>query len=127
MSPSAVTDTRPRNVTLRIAPFVLIVFCTFLTIGMPLGALPSRVHHTLAFDNVTVGIVIGIQSLVTLVTRQFAGTLCDRSGAKFAVLVGGGVSIAGGAIYLLSTLPLLGAYASLGVLLLGRIFYGVAG
>jgi MFS family permease len=126
MSPSAVTATRPRNVTLRIAPFVLIVFCTFLTIGMPLGALPSRVHHTLAFDNVTVGIVIGIQSLVTLVTRQFAGTLCDRSGAKFAVLVGGGVSIAGGAIYLLSTLPLLGAYASLGVLLLGRIFYGVA-
>jgi MFS family permease len=125
MSPSAAAAL-PRNVTLRIAPFVLIIFCAYLTVGMPLGALPLRVHGALAFDNVTVGIVVGIQSLVTLVTRQFAGSLCDRNGAKFVVLIGGGVSIAGGAIYLLSASALLGVYASLGVLLVGRVVHGVA-
>jgi MFS family permease len=126
MGPPAATAASPRNVTSRIARFVLIIFCAYLTIGMPLGALPLRVHDSLAFDNLTVGVVVGIQSIVTLVTRQFAGSLCDRKGAKFAVLIGGGVSIAGGAIYLLSTLPWLGAYASLGVLLVGRAVFGLA-
>jgi MFS family permease len=126
MSPSAVAAMPSRSVTLRIAPFVLIIFCVFLTIGMPLGALPLRVRDTLALDNVTVGIVVGIQSLVTLATRQFAGSLCDRRGARFAVLIGGAVSIAAGAIYLLSTVPLLGADTSLGVLLIGRVFHGLA-
>jgi MFS family permease len=124
MSLSAAAIAAPRNVLLRIAPFVLIIFFAYLTVGMPLAALPLRVHDGLAFGDLTVGIAAGVQSLVTLATRQFAGTLCDRTGAKFATLLGGGVAVVSGAIYLASTAPL-GAAGSLAVLLLGRAVSGV--
>ena len=126
MSQPATTATPTRSVMLRIAPFVVIIFCAYLTVGMPLAAIPLQVHDALGFDNLTVGCVIGIQSLVTVATRQFAGTLCDRRGAKFGVLLGGGAAIAASAIYLASAAPALGAYGSLGVLLTARLMSGLA-
>ena len=107
----------PNSVLVRIAPFVLVIFCTYLTVGMPLAAIPLQVHDILGFDNLTVGITVGIQSLMTLLTRQFAGSLCDRKGAKYGVLLGGGVAIVAGGVSFLSTSSALGVYASLGVLL----------
>jgi MFS family permease len=126
MDPSATPAIAARGAVLRIAPFALIIFCVYLTIGMPLAAIPLQVHDVLHFDNLTVGIAIGLQSLVTLATRQFAGSLCDRRGAKFGVLLGGGTAIAASAIYLASTSPALGAGASLGVLLAARVVSGLA-
>lgn len=126
MGKTAVATAPAQPVLLRIAPFVFIVFCTYLTIGMPLAAIPLFVHDVLGFDNLTVGITIGLQSLVTLVTRQFAGTLCDRRGPKHGVLLGGVVAIAAGGISLLSALPALGAYGSLGMLLASRLVLGFA-
>ncbi|HXX04910.1 MAG TPA: MFS transporter [Xanthobacteraceae bacterium] len=116
----------PQRALLRIAPFALIIFCVYLTIGMPLAAIPLQVHDVLGFDNLTVGITIGVQSLVTLVTRQSAGSLCDRRGAKFGVLLGGAAAIAASAIYTASALPTLGAYESLGVLVAARAISGLA-
>ena len=85
MSSPATTAAPARNALMGIAPFTLIIFLVYLTIGMPLAALPLQVHDVLGFDTVTVGITIGLQSLVTILTRQFAGTLCDRRGAKFGM------------------------------------------
>jgi MFS family permease len=126
MSQPAMTATPTHNVMLRIAPFVAIIFCAYLTVGMPLAAIPLQVHDALGFDNLTVGCAIGIQSLVTVATRQFAGTLCDRRGAKFGVLLGGTAAIAASATYLASAMPALGAYGSLGVLLTARLMSGLA-
>jgi MFS family permease len=98
MSPSATTVKPRRGVLLRITPFVLVIFFAYLTVGMPLAAIPLQVHDVLGFDNLTVGIVVGMQSLATVLTRQFAGTLCDRRGAKFAMLLGAGGCILAGLV-----------------------------
>ena len=103
MNPPAIAVPPTRNVLLRIAPFTLIIFCSYLPIGMPLAALPLQIHDALGFGTLIVGITIGLQSLVTLVTRPLAGGLCDSRGAKFSVLLGGATSIAASAIYLVST------------------------
>jgi MFS family permease len=126
MSP-LVTKAKPqRGVLLGIAPFVLVVFFVYLMVGIPLAAIPLQVHDVLRFDNLTVGIAIGTQSLATVMTRQFAGTLCDHRGAKFAMLLGGGGSILAGAVYLLATLPAPNPSASLALLLAARLISGLA-
>jgi MFS family permease len=126
MSP-LVTKAKPqRGVLLGIAPFVLVVFFVYLTVGIPLAAIPLQVHDVLRFDNLTVGIAIGTQSLATVVTRQFAGTLCDHRGAKFAMLLGGGGAILAGAVYLLATLPAPNPSVSLALLLAARLISGLA-
>lgn len=119
-------DTAPAgNVLLRIAPFVVIIFCIYLTVGIPLAALPLQVHGALGFGNLVVGTVIGSQSLVTLATRQWAGVLSDRRGPKFAVAWGAGAAMAGGAVCLLSAAPSLAHAVSLCVLLGGRAALGI--
>jgi MFS family permease len=125
MSLSAASAAPRHSVVLRLAPFVFIIFAIYLTVGMPLAALPLHVHDQLGFDNLTVGITIGVQSLMTLLTRQFAGSLSDRRGPKTAVMLGGVVSLIAGAIYLLSTLPSLVPQASLGIIFAGRAGLGI--
>ena len=126
MDASATTAPPERGVLLRIAPFTLIIFLVYLTVGMPLAALPLQVHDVLGFGNLTVGITIGLQSLVTILTRQFAGGLCDRRGAKFGVILGGGVSVLASAIYLASTATPFGPMTSLALLLAARVISGLA-
>ena len=91
MSEAASATVAQNRVVFRILPFALIIVCGYLPVGIPLAALPLQVHHELGFGALMVGIVIGVQSLVTLFTRPLAGILCDRAGAKVAVLIGGGV------------------------------------
>jgi hypothetical protein len=81
MTSSATPALSARSVLLGIAPFAVVIFCGYLPIGMPLAALPLQVHDALGFGTVPVGVAIGLQSLVTLVTRPMAGYLCDRCGA----------------------------------------------
>jgi MFS family permease len=114
------------RVVLRISPFIFIIFCAYLTIGLPLAALPLQIHDILGWNTFVVGIVIGIQPLATLVTRPIAGTLCDRRGARFVVRSGGIISTVGGAIYLLAVSLPVGAYATLSILVVGRVVSGLA-
>jgi MFS family permease len=126
MSLSATSLAPRHNVVLRIAPFMFIIFAIYLTVGMPLAALPLRVHDELGFNALTVGVTLSIQPLLTLLTRQFAGGLSDSRGPKFVVVLGGAVSVIAGAIYLSSTLPSLVPQASLGILFAGRAGFGIA-
>jgi hypothetical protein len=50
MSPSATMAKPQRGVLLRITPFVLVIFFAYLTVGMPLAAIPLQVHDVLGFD-----------------------------------------------------------------------------
>src|SRR5450830_1125822 len=106
-------------------PLVVIVFSSFLCIGIPLPALSLHVGGELGFSALAVGCVIGIQSLSTILSRRFSGAYCDRHGAKRAVTVGLPMASTAGVLYFLSTL-IGNADASLAVLLLGRLLMGPA-
>src|ERR1700683_3361372 len=126
MDEAASTSVAQSRVVLRILPFALIIVCGYLPVGIPLAALPLQVHNDLGFGTLAVGIVVGVQSLVTLFTRPLAGVLCDRAGAKVAVLIGAGVSIVASAIYFISTAPTLAGSGALALLLGARVVSGLA-
>ncbi|UOE47234.1 hypothetical protein MTO98_22780 [Mucilaginibacter sp. SMC90] len=57
------------------------IFLEFLIMGISLGVLPNYVHGSLGFNNLAVGVVIGLQYAATLCTRHFAGKMADSKGA----------------------------------------------
>lgn len=124
MNPPSLTSSEPSPAR-RLLPLAAIVLFGFLAVGLPLAALPLYLHGVLGFDTVTVGWVVGIQSLATVLTRQFAGNYCDRHGSKASALVGLPLAATAGLIYLVSTFIPAGQ-ASLGVLVVGRLLMGLA-
>lgn len=61
---------------------IIAVFAIYLTIGMLLGCLPGYIEESLKGSPLIVGIVIGLQSLATLVFRAYSGKMTDTKGAK---------------------------------------------
>ena len=106
-------------------PLAFIIFLGFSTIGIPLPALPLEVTQSLGFGAITVGWVIGTQSLVTVVSRQLAGRIADSRGPKLAVLIGLPLATITGCFYLASTLAA-DANVSLTLLLIGRVLLGLS-
>ena len=80
---------------------VLTVFLGFLAVSVPLAALALEVRDHLGFGSATVGWVVGLQSLATLLTRHQAGTLSDQRGPRAAVQLGLPLAAASGLIYVL--------------------------
>ena len=107
-----------------LAPLCLMVFLEFLAMGLPLPVLPVHVHGTLGFGSLVVGLVIGAQSVATLLTRHLAGTRADRDGPRRATLLGLVLSGIAGAVYAVSVAVPHPA-ASLAVLLAGRVLLGL--
>ncbi|MGE0399639.1 MAG: MFS transporter [Kofleriaceae bacterium] len=104
-------------------PICLMVFLEFLSMGLPLPVLPGHVHGALGFGTFVVGLAIGAQSWVTLVTRHAAGTRSDEQGPRRAAVLGLAVSVlAGGIAAASSAVP--DSTASLVVLLVGRGLLG---
>lgn len=105
-------------------PFALIVFLGYATIGLPLAALPVHVHESLGQGPLAVALAVALQPAVTLLTRPWAGSLCDRLGGKAAVLVGVLGAALSGLLYAGVGLP---ADPRLGfaLLLLGRAAAGL--
>ncbi len=125
MTPPDISSAAEPSPAKRLLPLAAIVLFGFLAVGLPLAALPLYLHGVLGFDTVTVGWVVGIQSLATVLTRQFAGNYCDRHGSKASALVGLPLAATAGLIYLISTfIP--AAQVSLGVLVVGRLLMGLA-
>ncbi|PKA11834.1 MFS transporter [Leptospira meyeri] len=100
----------------------LIVLLGFFSVGIPIATLPALIKGTLGLSDVWLGIILGTQSLVTLVSRHHSGSLSDLKGPKVAVLRGlffGVISgIVGlGVVYFQGVLGLV-------FLLVGRIILG---
>lgn len=121
--PAAPSAPAAASALVRLSPFVFIVFFGFLAIGLPLTALPLHAHGALGLGAVMVGVVIGLQSVATLLTRRHAGVLSDMRGPKRAVLRGLAISALAGLCYGLSTVVPTGV--GLAVLLLGRVALGL--
>lgn len=111
--------------TLRVLPYALTVFLGYLSVGIPLPVLPVEVHNHLGFGTVTAGIVVGLQAIAAILTRQAAGQLSDRRGAKTAALGGAALCAFAGLFYLAASRVGLGPIANLALLLLGRIILGI--
>lgn len=119
--------------------FLCFTFASYFSVGVPVAVLPTYVHRHLGMSAAMAGTVIGLQSLATLLSRPWAGVICDRLGAKVSVLWGmaacasSGVLMAGAAaaehrpgigflLVVASRLPL-GMAVSLGST--GAILWGV--
>ncbi|MCD9615713.1 MFS transporter [Chryseobacterium gleum] len=107
------------------APIIISVFGVYLTIGIALGVLPRFVQSSLGFDSIMVGLVIGLQSLSTLLTRAYSGKITDTKGAKKSKMSGVILAVIAGIIYVLAVLFQAHPLLALVFLLLARIIHGV--
>ena len=114
------------SVTLQILSIVFYTFIAFICIGLPIAVLPGYVHDQLGFSAVVAGLTIASQYLATLLSRPSAGRLVDSLGTKPAIVYGLiGIAISGVLTSLAVALqgwPLL----SLCILIVGRVFLGIA-
>ena len=115
-----------QSVTLQILSIVVYTFIAFICIGLPIAVLPGYVHDHLGFSAVVAGLTIASQYLATLLSRPSAGRLVDSVGTKPAIVYGLiGIAVSGvltSLAVMLEGWPLF----SLGLLLVGRVFLGVA-
>ncbi|PSM31566.1 MFS transporter [Haliangium sp. UPWRP_2] len=107
-----------------LTPLCLMVFTEFLAMGLPLPVLPIRVHEALGFGSFFVGLALGAQSWITLLSRHTAGTRSDQRGPRHAMMWGLALSALAGLISALSTAVLQPSWSLL-VLLLGRGLLGL--
>jgi MFS family permease len=118
---------RNTTISLNKCLFVIftIIFCEFLIMGIALGALPRFVHEILGYNNIIVGVVIGLQYAATLLTRHLAGRSADSKGGKTTVSTGLVLSALSGIFCLLSIWLNSHALISLMTLCVGRVLLGV--
>lgn len=117
-------DSPPGRALLHLMPFVLVIFLGYAAIGLPLAALPIYVHQDLDYGTVVVGLVVALQSVATLLTRAFAGHLCDSRGGRTPVLLGALCCAASGLLYL-GGFWVGSAAGSLALVLVGRVLAGL--
>jgi len=106
-------------------PIIISVFGVYLTIGIALGVLPRFVQNSLGFDSIIVGLVIGLQSLSTLLTRAYSGKITDTKGAKKSKMSGVILAVIAGIVYVLAVVFQAHPLLALIFLLIARIIHGV--
>ncbi len=106
----------PHEFSGRFWAVVASTFLGFIGMGAVLPALAPHVRRDLGGTDQTVGFVIGIFSLVALISRFVSGPIADRRGRKVAFITGLSSCALAGVVYFLP-LGIQGAY-------LGRILQG---
>ena len=114
------------TITLQIVSIVFYTFIAFLCIGLPIAVLPGYIHDQLGFSALIAGLAIASQYLATLLSRPFAGRATDNLGSKRAIVFGLSGIVISGALTLLATLLQSFPVASLTILIIARVFLGVA-
>ncbi|WP_341832314.1 MFS transporter [Sphingobacterium thalpophilum] len=109
-----------------IIPIIVSVFGVYLTIGIALGLLPKFVEEKLGYDSFIVGLVIGLQSLATLLTRAYSGKITDTKGAKKSKMSGAILAVLAGSAYVLAVFFQFSSGTALALLLFARVMHGIA-
>ncbi|OXI28978.1 arabinose transporter [Burkholderia sp. AU16741] len=117
-------DTAPVLLSRPATGIIAALFCGYLAVGLPLPVIPLFVHGHLGFNNVVVGLVIGIQFLATVLTRGYSGRVVDHQGGKRSALQGAVISALAGGLYLVASVPGLSSTTSLGIVVAGRLMAG---
>jgi MFS family permease len=107
-------------------PLCVMVFCSYMTIGLSLGVLPGFLHNTLHCNDLVVGLLIGIQSLATLLTRHQAGHITDTKGVKVSVAYGTVTIIAASLFYMVAVLLSSSLITSVIAIIIARMLSGAA-
>jgi len=105
---------------------ILSVFAIYLTIGMLLGCLPNYIERHLGGSSLLVGIVIGLQSLATLVFRAKSGKLTDVVGAKHSFHKGLLLVILSAVIYLSASILSQNILMAILLICMARVLHGIA-
>lgn len=92
------------DVTRRILAVVVFNFIAYLAVGLPIAVVPGFVHDNLGYSAVLAGLAVSIQYLATLMSRPWAGTLCDTQGPKRSVLTGLALCTGSGVLTLVAAL-----------------------
>jgi MFS family permease len=124
--PTYAIDGGPAQTQLERPAFGIIaaLFCGYLAVGLPLPVLPLFIHDRLGYDDLVVGLVIGVQFLATVLTRGYAGRTTDQRGGRRSALQGAFGCAAAGLLYMVAAMPALAPELSLAVLVLARLFAG---
>lgn len=109
-----------------LTPIVVTVLGIYITIGVSLGILPGLVKQELGFNNLTVGLIIGLQAFATLLTRAYAGKTTDVLGSKISAHRGILLVLLAGLFYILASAFKAYALLSLCLLIVSRIVHGIA-
>lgn len=126
---------RPQGMLRRLFPLNVLIFAGFMTISLPLPVLPLYASSTMASGPATIGFLIGLQSIVTVLTRPYAGRFADTNGARQTTILGLWICAGSGILYLIGALAprgllfLLAGRATLGLgeslILTGAITWGI--
>jgi len=117
-------EAEPAHLSRPAPGIIATLFCGYLAVGLPLAVIPLFVHDKLGFNNLVVGLTIGVQFLATVLTRGYAGRLTDRYGGKRSALQGAAVCSLGGLFYLIAATPGLSPAESLAIVVAGRLAVG---
>lgn len=115
-----------REVNKKILGYVSLTFLGYFTIGLSLATLPIFIHQILGFNTIIAGLVISVQYIATFLLRGYAGKIVDTKGPKVSVLRSMLIFALSGIlllfVFLFRSQPLI----SLGLLLITRLFTGIA-
>lgn len=93
-------ETVAKGFGLRFWTVIAATFLGFVGVGAILPQLGPHVKHTLGASDFAVGVIIGVFSVVALLSRFVSGRVTDRKGRKYALLCGLALcSASGGAYY----------------------------
>jgi MFS family permease len=120
------SDTSAASVPMtRLYVLAVILFVSYLTVAMALPVVPLFVVHDLGLSNALAGTAVGIAFLSTIVTRGYAGALCDKRGPKLSMGRGLIAYAAGSLICLAAGLSGLPVPAAFALLAIGRLVIGL--
>ncbi|BAK77344.1 major facilitator superfamily transporter [Pseudogulbenkiania sp. NH8B] len=126
-SATAATPAAPATTGSATGPIIAIVFfnlVAYLAVGLPMAMVPGYVHGPLGYGEVVAGFAVSIQYLATLLSRAYAGRLCDNHGPKRSVLSGMALCCASGVCLWIAGLSGLAPVGSLASLIVGRLLLG---
>ncbi len=85
-----------------LVPIMVVIFSSFLVIGMAIPVVPLYVSQDLHSSAVIVGIAVSCEFLAALFSRIWSGHYSDTSGAKRTVIIGICLGIVSGLLYFVS-------------------------
>lgn len=107
-------------------PLMVVVFASFLVIGMAIPVVPLYVSQRLGFGTFMVGLAVSCEFAAALFSRIWAGHHADTRGSKRTVVIGLVMGAIAGLFYVASLSMLSVQGLSVLVLLLGRGLLGAA-